>query len=150
MSPESKQRHLEQLDRDIRLKQERLASIEHARNTADSPMTSRYDTQREIFAQDANVARELLERTSKFRDFVSGTGPMSRIDLGAEFTVELLDADETIERAIYAPFSVKLVNTMVIIPSSPLGSSLKGLTSGDAFTYNMGRNIFAGIVKAVS
>ncbi len=149
MGPESKAKYLSILDQEITAGDKSLGSIEHARNTADSPMTSRYDTMREIYAQEANVKREQLGRVRGFRDFVATAQPQQRIVEGAEFTLELWDEGDRLENVIFSPDSVKVPGIQVITPQSPIGQAIAGLTTGDTFTYQVHTELMAGIVKKV-
>ncbi|EKD90689.1 MAG: hypothetical protein ACD_30C00109G0001 [uncultured bacterium] len=149
MSPESKEKYLKELDLEIIRSEESLASSEEARNRSDSPMTSRYDTMREIYAQESNVKRDLLDAAKAFKIFIKDTTPNSEISEGAEFDAELWDADEKIKGAIFAPFSIKLPGVQVITSKSPLGEAVKGLSAGRVFTYRVGEKTMAGIINDV-
>jgi transcription elongation GreA/GreB family factor len=149
MSPEKKSQLLEQLDQSLSSNAEMLQDIERARNTADSAKTSRYDGQREIFAGDANLKRDQMAQMASFRRFVQGAIPMDRIGLGAEFTAELWDDDDLLIGAVCAPVGLRLSDTPVITPQSPIGSAIQGLKAGDVFTYQMDRKLKAGIINEV-
>lgn len=149
MGPERKVQLLGLLERTLTADEAMLKDIEEARNNADSAKTSRYDGQREIFAGDANLKRKQIDQMRAFQQFVSTATPMDRIHEGAEFTVELWDEGEIIPNAIYTPLAVKLGETTIITPNSPMGAAIRGLKAGDAFTYEVRKNIMAGQIKEV-
>lgn len=149
MSPESLIRYKQMVAEKIRYSEEMLASLEEARNTADSRKTSRYDTQREIFAGDANVQRVFLHRLREFDIMLGRAGPKTRIEFGAEFTMELWDQGEEVKDAIYAPVSIDLPDTTIITPSSPVGTAIEGMVAGNTFVYKIKDQLMAGVIKEI-
>ena len=55
MGPESKSKYTKLVEEKIASGEIHLKNLEEARNTSESKMTSRYDTQREGFAMEANL-----------------------------------------------------------------------------------------------
>lgn len=137
MRPENKAKYTTNIEDKLKSAQERLKQLEHARNTSESAMTSRYDTQRESFAQDADLQRSIIERMSAFKTFLEECDPCSSVTEGAEFTIEFLDGEEKIESALYCPIMVGLEGVQIITPNSPIGKSLRGLKDGDSFSYKV-------------
>lgn len=147
MSPEGKDKYSVIIEEKIRAGKARLRDLEHARNTSESAMTSRYDTQRESFAREANVQQELIDKMFSFQDHLNKWGPNHIITEGAEFVVEFMD--DSIDKALFCPIMVGLDDVQIITPSSPIGKVIQGLKDGDNFNYKAGNETITGIVKNI-
>ncbi len=148
MSPESLKKYLPIIEEKITRGEVMHASLIEARNKADSRATSRYDTQREIFAGDANVQEALLHRVATFREALLA-GPQTTIVPGAEFDADLWDAEEELRGAIYAPVAIDLNGTPIVVADSPLGIGIAGKKAGEPFVYEISGKLLAGYIIRV-
>ncbi len=149
MHPENKPKYLSSLSEKLYAAKKRLSALEHARNTSESAMTSRYDTQRETFAQEVSVQQEFVDKIYLLNDFIENSTPHSLVEEGAELSLEFLDGGDPIEKAFYCPIMLTLGDIQIITPKSPIGAAIKGLKSGDKFSYKVGRELIKGIIKTV-
>ena len=149
MGPESKSKYTKLVEEKIASGEIHLKNLEEARNTSESKMTSRYDTQREGFAMEANLQRTILENLREFRSLLSQWGPCTKITEGAEFTVELWDAEDVFEGAIYSPIRANLPDVQIVTPQSPVGTAIKGMVAGNTFVYKINGKLMAGIIKEI-
>lgn len=149
MGPESKSRYTQLVEEKIASGEIYLKNLEEARNTSESKMTSRYDTQREGFAMEANLQRTILENLREFRGLLGLWGPCTKITEGAEFTAELWDVGDVLEGAIYSPIRANLPDVQIVTPQSPVGVAIKGMTAGNTFVYKVNGKLMTGYIKEV-
>ncbi len=137
MGPETKGKYLQALDRHINASSGSLDQVIEARNTAEGAMQSRYaKDMKESYARDAESRERALVLARKLRDLVAAAGPQNSIDYGADFTF-VFDGDEEEERAVYSPEGARIGDIQFISDKSPIGASIRGLESGDAFKYSV-------------
>ena len=158
MKPENYQRYLTEVTDRIAKAETHAKSLEHARNTSEGKMQSRYDTQKEIFAMELSIQQGVLDNLNNFRGFLEnlqaeGLLPRNRIEYGAEFSVDLWDAQESISNALFAPVSVNLEEVQVITRKSPIGKAIEGMVKGNTFVYKLsdkpGAKWLAGIINRI-
>lgn len=155
-------RYSSEIARKIQEAQDRAASLEHARNTSEGKMQSRYDTQKEIFAAELSIQQGVIDQLLGFRAFLQRIGlgdpRRDRIVPGAEFDLELWDAGEKIENGLYAPVNINLRGVQIITPNSLVGQAIEGMRAGNTFVYTQsmkplaqrrGRDYMAGVIKRV-
>lgn len=149
MGPESKEKHTKFIEERLIAAEAHLKSLEEARNSSESRKTSRYDTQREIFANDVSVQEGIIARIKEFHTFLQNSAPCSQIQEGAEFTAELWDEGDMLVDVIYSPIVVNLPNTPIITPQSPIGRAISGMVTGNTFVYQLNGKLMAGIIKEI-
>lgn len=146
MSPEQKARYLEIADTQIERTEEARKIAEHARNTSDSKMQSRYDTQRENFNVEVNLHTVNLIRLRQFRDVVENARQSWWIESGAVFSVHFFDTKEELTELLYSPVSVKLPGVNIVTPESPLGKAVDNKPLMHEFSYRTGPKTVEGII----
>lgn len=123
-----------------------LRAAEHARNTADSKMTSRYDTQRENYAVEVNLHMDSMEKLASFREFLSGCGESYMIEEGAVCSIHYLDTKEDEIGLLVSPVSVIVPEVRIITLKSPLGAALRGKMLASEFSYQIGDQLVHGVI----
>ncbi len=131
----------------ITTKQQYISSIEDLRNTAESAMTSRYDTQRETLDVEARSQEDLLIKLKDLLKEMSKAKPMSIIDSGAEIVVNV-NGEEV--KGLYSKISASVDGIKIITPYSPLGAAIKGKKVGDEFVFNGMDAKISGVICSVS
>lgn len=165
MLQDSYDEFLAAITRKIAAEEEEARSLEHARNTSEGKMQSRYDTQKEIFAQEHSIKLSVLEQSIAFRSFLEGVrsaGPLerTRVELGAEMDIQLLDARDRLPRALFAPVTINLgiPGLQILTPQTPIGKVISGHEAGNTFVYTMsrkpleqltGKDYLAGIIHSI-
>lgn len=134
MKPEQKHKWLEEVDFAMEARGKSIDSTQKARNSADSPMTSRYDTQRDIFNNDLNMLLESQENDVVFRKELESASDMTNVESGAVVNIDI-DGDK--EVILFMKNSGRLSDVQVVTPNSPLGSSIQGKEVGDKVSYSV-------------
>ena len=139
MHPEQQAKWLIYLDEQITIQEGRIRESEHARNTADSRMQSRYDTQRENYALEVSIGRDILEALQKAHAEIEESPLRYRVESGA-FIDATVDGEPT--QFLYLDRRIELPDVMVITPQSPIGQAIKDKIAGDKANYAVGSNRF--------
>lgn len=146
MSPEQKARYLEITDTQITRVEEARKTAEYARNTSDSRMQSRYDTQRENFNVEVNLHKDSLTNLRRFRGVIEGARASLWIEPGAVFSVHFFDTKEEMVDLIYSPVSVKIPDVNIVTPDSPIGKAIEKKSLMQEFSYRAGPKTVEGII----
>lgn len=146
MSPGQKEKYLELTQTKIDETTRQLGVVEQARNTAESKMTSRYDTQRENFNVEVNLHKDMLETLSRFQRFLERSGPAYRIEEGAVCSIYYFDTKEEETDLLVAPVYVRLPDVRIVTPKSPLGKALMGKLLAEEFDYQINGQAIRGII----
>ncbi len=146
MNPEQKSKWLEQIDKTISKKEITIEQTRQARNSADSPMTSRYDTQRDIFNNDLNILLDGLEADMKLREELKVAGECNSVESGAY--LDLAFGDDT-ENYLYMNNFGTLYGIDIITPQSPIGKAIQGKKAGDSAEYKVEEKSFRVDIKKI-
>lgn len=146
MSPSQKERYLELVQAKVVETTKQLQRVEQARNTAESKMTSRYDTQRENFNIEVNLHMDTLEALRQFQEFIERSGLAYKIEEGAVCSVYYFDSKEEVTDLLVAPVYVTLSDVRIVTPKSPLGKALMGKMLAGEFEYQVDRPTIRGII----
>lgn len=148
MTPEQKEQYIVKVDEQIQTVTKQLKRAEQARNSADSAMTSRYDTQRENFNVEANLHQDSLGDLSAFHELVRCARRSLWIEEGAVFSLHFFDTKEELVDLLYSPINIRLEGIQVITPKSPLGAVLKNKSLMQEFSYTVsGRKVDGIVIK---
>lgn len=146
MSPTQKEKYMELvINRQAEVTRQ-LKAAEHARNTADSKMTSRYDTQRENFNVEVNLHQDTLEKIRQFTEFLNVSGACYRMQEGAVCSIYLFESGEEEKDLLISPVLVNLGEVKIITPKAPLGAALMGKLLAAEFNYKMDVQDIRGII----
>ena len=134
MNPEQKTRWLAHIDASITKRELTIEQTRQARNSADSPMTSRYDTQRDIFNNDLNIQLDGLEADKRLQQEIAESGERNRIESGAYIEIEI---EGEVENYLFTNSYGSLPDTDIITPMSPIGKALFGKNAGEKAEYRV-------------
>lgn len=147
MKPESREKWLKEIDAEITRRKATIEQTQHARNSADSAMTSRHDTQREIFNTDLNLNLDALDANLRFKEELQNAGETTSVEPGAVVDVEF-GQDDT-ETILFMNNYASLPDIQVVTLKSPLGQAIKGLKPGDQGSYSLKDRNITVTVKSV-
>lgn len=147
MKIESKEKYLKVVESKLADARERLAALELDRSP--SGTESQHDAIRENVEREMTAQEGVIRGLEQFKEFLVSSGEKSSIEEGAEFSV-LLDNNERIKNALYAPISVSLEGVTIITPKSPFGAALLDKKIGESFSYRVGETLILGKVKEIS
>lgn len=134
MNPEQKTKWLADIDHSIQKREKTIAETQKARNMADSAMTSRHDTQREIFNTDLNIQLDGLEADKKLKEEIAQSGERDRVESGAYLE---LNFDGEVENYLFMNNYGSLPDVDIITPSSPIGEAISGKVAGEKAIYKV-------------
>lgn len=109
-----------------------------ASNAADGKMQSRYDTQKEDLARDAEIAEDVAERQKVFAAEIAGAPECDTVQSGAVVTLSI-DGDSA-ERMLFINSPGLLPDIQVVSMNAPLGTAIKGLKAGTSTEYTVNGN----------
>ena len=146
MHPEQKTAWLEHLDKTIQNRKKSVASLEAARNMADGKMQSRYDTQKENFALEAEIVQQILDREQALREEVAYAELKHSVEPGAFLDLYI---DGVPEQYLFMNNQGELPDIRIITSQSPIGKALAGRIPGDKTTYSVGSHRFMVDIKSI-
>jgi len=117
-----------------------LKRAEKARDEADSRMQSRYDTQKEDYALEANLIREQIQRLEKeIEQLRSLRKPENSEFITIGHTVKLqIGNDEPYEVVLVEDFGGRSISgRSTISKKSPIGSAILGRKAGDTVVIKL-------------
>lgn len=146
MHPEDKQPFLGYLDKKIIEVDGRVKESEHARNTADGKMKSRYDTQQESYALEASIGLGILETLQSAYTEIQKAPLRFKVELGADVDVILNGQPQ---RLLVLKTHIELPGVTVVSLGSPIGKSISGKIAGDHASYTMGSQRFSVEIRSI-
>lgn len=149
MNLANKTRYLRLIDNKINNEEVRLKGLEKAHNSAESAMTSRFDTQREDLEREMGAQKEILKNLKMFKLFIRVCGEKFVVAHGAELSIEFTDSGNLLENVLFAPFSVGLSSLQIVTQKSPLGAAILGKKTNEQFSYQMDGNEIRGVIRKV-
>lgn len=149
MNLANKTKYLRLIDNKIINEEVRLKGFEEAHNSAESAMTSRFDTQREDLEREMGAQKEILKNLKMFKLFIRVCGEKSVVANGAELSMEFVDSGKLLENVLFAPFSVGLSSLQIVTQKSPLGAAIWGKKANEQFSYQVSNNKVNGVIRKV-
>ncbi|MFH0937226.1 MAG: hypothetical protein V1808_02950 [Candidatus Daviesbacteria bacterium] len=144
----NKENYLKIVEAKIIEAKKRCINLEQARNSAPSAMESQHDTSRETLEKEVDAQNEVIKSLEKFKSVIENSGEKSKIEEGAEFTVEFSNGG-LLEDVFFASFNVALPGIQIITQKSPVGSALLDKKVGEEFNYEIGTEKLSGIIKRI-
>jgi len=145
MKIENKKRYLKIVEKKLVEVKKRLAILVTDRSP--STAESQHDAIRENAERAIVSQEEVVKGFEQFKNFLTQSGDVSKIEEGAEFSMLL--GDEEIANALYAPLAVGLEGIIVVTPKSPLGAAIYGKKEGEYFSYQAGGQMVSGRIKLI-
>lgn len=127
-----------------------ISRLKEMRNSSESAMTSRYDTQREELDSRIRRMEEIILGLDNFKIFLESGTDKTIIEDGATFSVNYQDNGDKLNGLLFAPFPVAIDGLTIITSSSPLGKAVKGKTKGEDFTYEFDSKNLSGVITEVT
>lgn len=146
MHPEQKGEWLEYLYDKIKTQNRSIGLAEYARDTSDSKMQSRYDTQREDHNLEVNIGLDTLKQLSSARKEIAGSDLRYKVEPGA-YVDALIDGVPT--RLLYLTTRVELPDVEVVTPQSPIGQAIKDKIAGDQATYKVRERVVKVAIRSI-
>lgn len=147
MKPESREKWLKEIEATIERRKINIERTRNARNSADSAMTSRHDTQREIFNNDLNMNLNALDDDIKFQEELKNSCESTVVEPGAVVAVEF--GEDDVENVLFMKTYDMLSDIQVVTYESPLGQAISGLKPGDQGSFLLRENSVTVKVKSV-
>lgn len=146
MHPEDKKVWLNHLDQKIEQQKKRVQESEHARNSADGKMQSRYDTQKENYALEVSIGLSTLETLQKACTEIDESPLRFKAEPGADIGAVLNGEPQ---RFLVLKTRVELPGITVISPDSPIGKAISDKIAGDRVAYEIGSKRFSVEILSV-
>lgn len=146
MKPEQKEHWITYLDQAIAKRQKSIEQTRQARNNADSPMTSRHDTQRDIFNNDLNMQLDGMEADQRLQKEIVEAEECDTVKPGAYLE---LDFDGDTEPFLFMNNHGRLPDVDIVTPKSPIGQAIQGKGIGEKAQYRVGNETLIVEIKNI-